>query len=131
MNLKEQINQAYLNAFKNKETSKKNLLGVIKGEIQNQELRGIESTDENVLSIIRRMEKSLIQTNTEESLFELEYIKEFLPQMMDRDSIWKIISQFIIDGIPANMGDLMKNFNMLYKGKADNKLVSEIIKSLI
>jgi uncharacterized protein YqeY len=29
------------------------------------------------------------------------------------------------------MGDLMKSFNLLYKGKADNKIVSQLIKKLL
>jgi len=77
------------------------------------------------------MEKSLSQINTEESLTELELIKPYLPQLMDKDSIFKVISQFIVDGVPSNVGELMKAFNLLYKGKADNKLVSQVIKELI
>lgn len=129
--IKQQLKEAYIQAMKDKNILKKNLFGVILGEIQNQELRGIESTDENVLSVLKRMEKSLSQTNTEESLAELELIKPYLPQLMDKDSISKIISQFIIDGVPVNMGELMKAFNLLYKGKADNKIVSQVIKELI
>ena len=75
MTLKEKINADFMSAFKNKETDKKNFLGVVKGEIQNEEGRSGEMTDEGVMNILRKMEKSLKQTNTPESLQELEYIK--------------------------------------------------------
>lgn len=129
--IKQQLAEAYIQAMKDKNIPKKLILGVILGEIQNQELRGIESTDENVLSVLKRMEKSLSQTNTEESLAELELIKPYLPQLMGKDIINRILSEMIENGVPKNMGELMKAFNLLYKGKADNKVVLEIIKSII
>ena len=48
MTLKEKINADFMSAFKNKETDKKNFLGVVKGEIQNEEGRSGEITDEGV-----------------------------------------------------------------------------------
>ena len=131
MNLQEQIKSSYIEAMKERNTLKKNLFGVILGEIQNQELRGQFSNDEMVLSILKKMEKSLIQTNTIESLQEVELIKPYLPQLMDRENIRRALSSLINGGVPNNMGELMKAFNLLYKGKADNKIVSEVIKSLI
>jgi uncharacterized protein YqeY len=131
MNLKEQIKSSYMEAMREKNTLKKNLFGVILGEIQNQELRGQSIDDEMVLSILKKMEKSLTQTNNEESLQELELIKPYLPQMMEKEHIRRALISLIAGGVPKNMGDLMKSFNFLYKGKADNKIVSEVIKSLI
>jgi uncharacterized protein YqeY len=68
MNLQQQIKSSYIEAMKEKNTLKKNLFGVILGEIQNQELRDKSIDDIMVLSILKKMEKSLIQTNTKESL---------------------------------------------------------------
>jgi uncharacterized protein YqeY len=131
MNLQEQIKSSYIEAMKERNTLKKNLFGVILGEIQNQELRGQSSNDEMVLSILKKMEKSLIQTNTTESLQEVELIKPYLPQLMDRENIRRALISLINGGVPNNMGELMKAFNLLYKGKADNKIVSEIIRELL
>lgn len=130
MTLKERINADFMTAFKNKETSKKNFLGVVKGEIQNDEGRGVDPTDENVLNILRKMEKSLKQTNTEESLVELEYIKPYLPVMMDENRIREIVSSYKINGM-ANMGQMMGEFNKNFKGLADNGLVSRIVKEIL
>jgi uncharacterized protein YqeY len=126
MTLKEQINADFLTAFKSKEMTKKNFLGLLKGEIQTSELRGVESNDENVLAILKKMEKSLKQTNTEDSLNELEYLAPYLPQMMNEEQIITIIQDLRGNGM-TSIGQIMGVFNKDYKGKADNQLVSKLI----
>lgn len=126
-NLREQINTDYITAFKNKESAKKLFLSVLKGDIESEFKRSGKDDDETVLGIVKKMEKSLKQTNTEQSLSELEYIKPYLPELMDEVLIESIIKSYINTGI-NNFGGLMKQFNSEYKGKADNKLVGEIIK---
>ena len=130
MTLKERINADFMLAFKNKDMSKKNFLGVIKGEIQTEDGRTGVSTDEVVLGILKKMEKSLTQTNTPESLKELEYIKPYLPQLMSREQVISLIKEMINNG-HDNMGKIMKQFNTEYSGKADNKIVSEVTKELL
>jgi uncharacterized protein YqeY len=130
MTLKERINADFMVAFKNKEMDKKNFLGVIKGEIQNTELRGISPTDENVLNILRKMEKSLTQTNTPESLSELEYIKPYLPLMMSESLCREKIAMMIGSGV-TSMGQIMGEFNKHYKGLVDNKMISSILKETL
>lgn len=130
MSLKEKINEDFILAFKAKEMEKKNFLSVLKGEIQNEESRNGGVTDESVMSILKKMEKSLKQTNTEESLKELEYIKPYLPTLMDESSIRSILESYKNDGVDE-MGKMMSAFNKEYKGKADNSLVSKIVKEIL
>ena len=129
MNLKEQINADFLIAFKAKEMEKKNFLGLLKSEIQTDEGRGTVTTNETVTAIVRKMEKSLKQTNTEESLGELKYLKPYLPNLMSEDQIKVIIINYKANGL-TQMGQIMGQFNKEYKGLADNKLVSTIISKL-
>jgi len=126
MTLKEQINADFMTAFKNKEMTKKNFLGLIKGEIQNNESRQIESTDENVMSVLKKMEKSLKLTNTPESLSELEFIKPYLPVLLGEDQIISIIREMKENGL-TNVGQIMGEFNKNYKGQVDNKVVATLI----
>ena len=128
--LKERINADFMSAFKNKETEKKNFLGVVKGEIQNEEGRSGSATDEVVVAILRKMEKSLTQTNTPDSLKELEYIKPYLPAQMGPDRIREIVSNYKLNGL-LNVGQIMDEFNKNFKGQADNKIVSEIVKEVL
>ena len=126
MNLKEKINADFITAFKAKEMEKKNFLGLLKGEIQNEEGRGTTTTDETVMVILRKMEKSLKQTNTEESMGELKYLEPYLPQLMSEDQIRVIVLAYKAAGL-TNVGQIMGQFNKEHKGLADNKLVSNIV----
>lgn len=128
--LQEQINQDFMTAFKAKDMDKKNFLGVIKGEIQNAELRGISPTDENVIGILKKMEKSLLQTGTADALKELEYIKPYLPAMMSEATCREKVATYIASGF-TNMGQIMAEFNKHYKGLVDNKMLSEVVKAAL
>jgi len=133
MTLYEKIKADFMVAFKAKEMEKKNFLGVIKGEIQKEEGRGVEATDDNVLKVIRAMEKSLIQTGTEDALKELEYIKPYLPQLMSEDEVRKNIAFYlsICDDGFDNIGGIMKFFKEKFSGKVDNKTVARVAKEMI
>ena len=129
MTLKERISADFMTAFKNKEMEKKNFLGVVKGEIQTEEGRTGTATDEVVLGILKKMEKSLNQTNTSESLKELEYIKPYLPQLMSKEEVSSVIITLIEEG-HDNINKIMKQFNTVYSGKADNRMVSDTAKEI-
>jgi uncharacterized protein YqeY len=76
------------------------------------------------------MEKSLKQTNTEESLKELTYIECYLPTMMSEEKIIEIVNELIASGL-NNVGQIMGAFNKDYKGMADNQVVSKIAKTVL
>jgi len=130
MKLTERINADFMEAFKAKDMNKKNFLGVVKGEIQNEVGRSGKDDDETVLGILKKIEKSLKQTNTAESLAELEYIKPYLPSLMGEDRIREIILGLKTDGV-TDMGKMMGAFNKDYRGQADNAVVSKIVKEVL
>ena len=128
-NMKDLLKKEYLQSMKDKNVVKKNLFGVIIGEIQNQELRGVESNDENVMSVLKKMEKSLLQTNTKESLEELEYIKPFLPEMLSEKQISELV-EFCVETLEFNnIGQIMGYFNKEYNSNFFN-FVNSIHNSL-
>ncbi len=129
-NLEERINDDFITAMKSRDVNKKTLLGVIKGEIQNEKGRGVEITDDVVVNILRKMEKSLLITNTEESLAELEFIKNYLPALMSEEQISEIIRNYKANSL-TNIGQIMGEFNKNFKGLADNKLVSKIANQIL
>lgn len=128
-NLKEQINKDFLVAFKAKEMVKKNFLGVIKGEIQTSEGReNWEATDENVLKILKKTEKGLkenIDKGVEGAEAELKMLSPYLPELMSEEKIKEIVTELVKNG-SDNIGLIMKEFNINYKGKADNKIVKDV-----
>lgn len=129
--LKDKINQDYMEAFKAKDTLKKNLLSVVKGEIQTIEKnQGISNLpDEEVVKILNKTAKSLREifvTDNSEVLtnvrLELDIIESYLPKQMTQEEITEKIKSLIEEGA-SNMGEIMKAFVNL---PADRKLVSQI-----
>ena len=130
--LKEKISADYMSAFKERNTVAKNLLSVIKGEIQTQEKNsGIETlSDEDVTKILNKTVKSLKETNASfpsaQTAEELFIVESYLPkQMSETEIITKI--QDLVDAGASNLGEIMKAFATL---PADRKLVSNLYNSL-
>lgn len=132
--LKDQINKDYMTAFKERDTVKKNLLSVIKGEIQTQEKnQGIDNlSDDEVTKILNKMAKSLREvfvTDSSQVLtdvkIELDIIEAYLPKQMSHEEISLKLEELYGSGI-TQMGDIMKAFSTL---PADKKVVSELIKN--
>lgn len=129
--LKDKINQDYMEAFKAKDTLKKNLLSVVKGEIQTIEKnQGISNLpDEEVVKILNKTAKSLREifvTDNSEVLtnvrLELDIIESYLPKQMTQEEITEMIKALIADGA-SNLGAIMQGFAIL---PADKKLVAQI-----
>lgn len=134
MKLKEKINKDYIEAFKAKNTVSKNLLSVIKGEIQTVEKNtGVENlSDEDVNKILNKSVKSLKETLTSLTdsekvstvQTELNIVESYLPKQLSVEEIQSKIDALVASGM-KNMGMIMKEFNSL---PADKKLVSELVK---
>ncbi len=140
MTLKERIKADFLVAYKAKDMDKKNFLSVVLGSLQTQEGKLIESTDENVLKVIKSMEKGIheniegrLQMNldiTEQSL-ELSYLEPYKPAMMSDEAI-RIGVKELISIAGRNQGAVMGAFNKQFKGQSfDNKIVSKIVQEEI
>lgn len=138
MSLKERINTDFMEAYKAKNMEKKNFLGVLKGAIQTQEGKMIESTDENVMKVIKAFEKGIKETlegktklgkDTEQQKNELLFLQGYLPTLMSEDEVRGIVKEILSrEGINRNQGFLMGTFNKEQNGKGfDNKAVSKII----
>ena len=138
--IKEQINKDYMIAFKAKNTVAKNLLSVVKGEIQTIEKNtGVENmSDEDVLKILTKTAKSLNETiksltstDYSESLTqaceELSIIKGYLPTLMSKEEVTTKVNELVMSGI-TQIGAIMKEFATL---PADKKMVSEVLKEVI
>jgi uncharacterized protein YqeY len=130
MTLKERINADFMLAFKAKDMVRKNFLGILKGEIQNEEGRGTVATDAVVMSILKKMEKSLKLASSEETLTELGFLEPYLPTMMTEEQIATVIKDLVAGGA-NNIGLIMGTFNKTYVGQADNAIVSRLAKEAL
>jgi uncharacterized protein len=130
--LKNKINQDYMEAFRAKDTIRKNLLSVIKGAIQlgEKNLMVENMSDDKVIEVLNQAAKSCRETISkleegelkEFAKLELSIIESYLPKPMTQDKITEMIKSLIADGA-SNIGEVMKAFVGL---PADRKLVSQI-----
>jgi len=130
--LKEKISADYMSAFKAKNTVAKNLLSVIKGEIQTIEKnQGIDNlSDEEVTKILNKTVKSLKETNasfpSEQTAEELSIVQSYLPKQMTEDEIATKVQELISEK-DLNIAEVMRAFASY---PADRKLVAEVYHSL-
>jgi uncharacterized protein YqeY len=140
MTLKEKVNADYIQAFKEKNTFKKNLLSVVKSEITTIEKNtSVENlSDADVTKILNKTAKSLNETiksltSTDygESLVqacaELAIIQCYLPTLMSKEEVDAKVNELVTSGI-TQIGSIMKEFATL---PADKKMVSESIKEIV
>jgi hypothetical protein len=130
--LKEQINKDYMTAFKNKDVVTKNLLSVIKGEIQTLEKNtNVENlSDEEVTKILNKSVKSLkemVLSGSEQAKTELSILESYLPKQMSREEVTQKVTELLNSGV-TQIGAVMKEFATL---PVDKKMVSEVVKELI
>lgn len=141
MTLKEQINADFITAYKNQDFEKKDFLGLLKGDIQNNVGKMIPDTDENILKVIKIFEKNITEVinvkkehgqSVEKELRELSYLKPYQPQWMSEDEIRIIVKEILNRGLPKNFGPLMGLFNKENKGKPfENETVAKVIREEI
>lgn len=129
--LRDKINKDYMTAFKEKNTVAKNLLSVIKGEIQTIEKNvGSELSDEDVTKILQKSAKSLremVASGSEQAKEELVIVESYLPKQMSKDEVIQKVTELVNSGI-TQMGAIMKEFAKL---PADKKMVSEVVKEVL
>ncbi len=139
--LKERINKDYMTAFKNKDVVAKNLLSVVKGEIQTIEKNtGVENlSDEDVIKILTKTAKSLNETikslspvdgkgeGIVQAVAELAIIQCYLPKQMSKEEVTQKVTELVNSGV-TQMGAIMKEFATL---PVDKKMVSEVVKELV
>lgn len=137
MKLKEQISKDYMEAFKAKNSTAKNVLSVVKGEIQTLEKNsGKDLSDEDVLKILTKTGKSIKETlqftdvaNPEftELTNQLSIVDAYLPKLMSKEEVADKINEIVKSG-ETSIGGIMKAFASL---PADKKMVSILVKEIL
>ncbi len=131
--LKTQISKDYMTAFKERNVVSKNLLSVIKGEIQTIEKNtGVENlSDEEVIKILNKTAKSLkvviAISNDEESVLQLAIVDSYLPKPLTREQVTEKVKSLVESGV-NNIGSIMKEF---LNDAVDRKMLSEVIKEVL
>lgn len=143
MNLNEKISQELKLAMIQKQVTRLRAIRGIKAQLDILNSSGKVVTEEMQLSVLQKMVKQrkesaeIYKTNDRWDLFQIEVneifvIEEFLPKQLSREEIElevrKIISDIGATSI-KEMGKVMGLASKTLSGKADNKIISEIVKS--
>jgi hypothetical protein len=145
MSLEEKINADIKAAMLAKEAPKLEALRAIKSAILLLKTSSEGHTPESELKSLQKMVKQRRETAevyigqnrpdlAETETFQANIIETYLPKMMSEDEIRAGLSKIIGESgasSPADMGKVMGLANKAFAGKADNKIVSQIVKELL
>ena len=106
---------------------------------------GKEMTDDAVLSVVakgvKQREESIAQFAAagradlaEGEKAELEFLRQYLPAQLSEDEVAAVVKATVAElGATSkkDMGRVMGQASKRFTGKADNRVVSEIVKSLL
>lgn len=147
MTFEDRINEALKEAMKAKDEATKRGLREIKAQIllAKTDGSGAEIDEEREIQILQKMAK---QRRDSLSIYieqdrndladkereELAVIERFLPKQLDADELTVVLTALIAEvgaTSPKDMGKVMGAATKQLAGKADGKLVAEIVKKLL
>lgn len=145
MEIRDRIMNDIKSSMKEKNSLRLNTLRFLQSAIKNCEidLRPNQITENDVMGVIKKLVKqrkeSIEQYSAggrqdlvDQETAELKILEEFLPAQLSKEQIQTIVNDVIV-ALNAktikDMGPVMKEVISRAKGQADNKTVSELIKS--
>lgn len=131
MSLFVKIKEDRINAFKLKETVKKDLLGVLLGEAS-KEVK--EPDDAKVIAAIKRLIKSCneiididpLSVKGTAASIEKDILESYLPKQLTEVEINDILSKVIVPDANISIGEVMRYFRENHEGMYDGGLVSKL-----
>ena len=143
--MKTKLSQEIKKAMIQKNASRLRALRSIKSQMDLLETTGKEVTQEMQLSALQKMIKQrresadIYKSNNREDLFQVEIedilvIEEFLPKQLSKEEVEEVVKSIITEVGATSIRDMGRAMGVVTKslsGKADNKVVSEIVKSIL
>ena len=143
MSLEERLVEEMKQAMKSSDKLRLSTIRMIRSGLKNKEIELRKKLeDEDIIKVIQAMvrkgEESVEQFQAggridlvEKERREIEILKSFLPQPLSQEEILKIIDQSIQEtqaSSPKDMGKVMKAVMPKIGGKADGKLINQLVK---
>lgn len=144
MTIKEQLDAAMKEAMRAKDSLTLNAIRMVKTAIKNKEIELItQLDDQGVIGVMSTLAKQRKESAiafregnrlelAEKEEKELQVILNFLPQQLDEAAIKAIIEEVVAEvGATSakDMGKVMKVLTPKTTGRADGRLVSELVKA--
>jgi uncharacterized protein YqeY len=143
MSLEERLVEEMKQAMKSNDKLRLSTIRMIRSSMKNKEIELRKKLeDEDIVKVIqvmvRKGEESVEQFQAgkrvdlvEKETKEIEILKSFLPQPLSQEEILKIIDQSIQETQASSlkdMGKVMKSVMPKIGGKADGKLINQLVK---
>ena len=148
MSLKEQLTEDMKTAMKAKEAGKQRLgvIRLVRGAVRQLEIDGKKELDDaGVLAVLSKEVKQrrdsieefrkggredLVKRNEE----EIAILMEYLPQQLSEDEVRSLVKEAVTASgasSPKDMGKVMKLLMPKVKGRADGKLVNDLVRGML
>lgn len=146
MALKDMLFADLKQAMKDKDTVKKDIVQMVRaGVLQIEKDNKIEASDEDVMVVINKEIKKLTdvlpdfqkagrQDLIDEAEKKIAILKAYLPEQMSEDAIKELIRKTVEETGAVSMKDMGKVMGAVSaqtKGRADNRLVSQLVKEIL
>jgi uncharacterized protein YqeY len=143
MSLEERLVEEMKQAMKSSDKLRLSTIRMIRSALKNKEIelrKKLEDDDivKVVQVMVRKGEESVEQFQAggrmdlvEKEKSEIEILKSFLPQPLSQEEILKVIDQSIQEteaSSPKDIGKVMKSVIPKIGGKADGKLINQLVK---
>jgi uncharacterized protein len=141
---KDKITEALKEAMKSKDNALRDTIRLLQAAFKQVEVDTRKDlTDEGEMDILLKEAKKRRESidelskagrDTAEEVYELGVIESFLPKQMSEDEIRALVKAAIAETgamTQKDMGKVMGKLNPQTKGKADGKLVSQIVKEAL
>ncbi len=143
MSLEEKLVEEMKQAMKSNDKLRLSTIRMIRSGVKNKEIelrKKLEDDEiERVIQVmVRKGEESVEQFQAggradlvEKEKKEIEILKSFLPQPLSQEEMLKIIDQSIQEtqaSSPKDIGKVMKSVMPKIGGKADGKLINQLVK---
>lgn len=143
--LEDKIMGDFREAMKKRDSHKQSVLSFLRSQLKNAaiEKKKEKLEDSDVITIIKKQVKQRLDSIdkfksgermdlVEKEQKEVEILKTYLPQELPKEELEKIIEEAIASvgaGDIKDMGKVMKEIMPKVSGRADNKLLSELVKA--
>ncbi|MGB8658474.1 MAG: GatB/YqeY domain-containing protein [Candidatus Zixiibacteriota bacterium] len=144
ISLKQRLDQDMRNALKSKDSLRLGVLRMLKSEIRYKEIeKRADLSDDEVISVlsssvkkhkdsIEAFDKGGREDLVSREKAELEMIEAYLPEQLTEEELSGAIHQAIVEANasgPADLGKVMRSVMLKVKGKAEGKLVTQLVSS--
>lgn len=146
MSLQEKINQDLKDALKGGDTLRVGVLRMLNAALHNRQIekgKEVVLSEEDIVQVLTKeakkrkesieaFEKGGRADLTEKEKNELVLIESYLPEQMGKEEVVSVVERIISSlSDKTNFGIVMRDVMKELKGKADAKLISDIVKEII